>query len=112
MRTERSYGIIALKHSFEGWEVLLVQTHQGWWGIPKGHADPGEDAKQAALRELSEETGLTVKRFLSEQFFEERYRFSHAQQLINKTVTYYVAEVEGMVMASARRAYGLSVGTS
>jgi 8-oxo-dGTP pyrophosphatase MutT (NUDIX family) len=30
------------------------------WDIPKGMADPGEDWRSAAVRELAEETGLAV----------------------------------------------------
>jgi 8-oxo-dGTP pyrophosphatase MutT (NUDIX family) len=30
------------------------------WDIPKGLAEPGEDARAAALRELAEETGLAA----------------------------------------------------
>lgn len=31
----------------------------GYWGIPKGLIDPGEDPLQAAIREFKEETGIT-----------------------------------------------------
>ena len=30
---------------------------EGWWSIPKGEPDPGEDIFLAALREFEEETG-------------------------------------------------------
>jgi 8-oxo-dGTP diphosphatase len=42
--------------------ILLVQealgTHQGQWGLPKGHVEANESPEHAALRELKEETGL------------------------------------------------------
>jgi putative (di)nucleoside polyphosphate hydrolase len=30
----------------------------GWWQMPQGGIDPGEEPAQAALRELAEETGM------------------------------------------------------
>lgn len=46
-------------------EVLLIQRktepNAGWWGFPGGHVELGETAMQAAVRELSEETGVTAK---------------------------------------------------
>ncbi len=40
--------------------LLLRATKHGEWGFPKGHADPGEDLIQTALRECVEETGIAV----------------------------------------------------
>ncbi len=37
---------------------LLVFLRRGKWDLPKGKIDPGETPEQAALREVSEETGL------------------------------------------------------
>lgn len=42
----------------EGPRVLLILDGHRNWGFPKGHIDPGEDAPTAALREITEETGL------------------------------------------------------
>ena len=46
-------------------KILLVHPANGSWvkpimGIPKGQIEEGEDLMQAALRELSEETGITL----------------------------------------------------
>lgn len=48
-----------------GSKILLVHPANGSWvrpimGIPKGGIEPGEDLLEAALRELKEETGITV----------------------------------------------------
>lgn len=39
-------------------EILLIQDSKGRWTIPKGHIEPGENAKQTAIREIGEEAGL------------------------------------------------------
>ncbi|MGK5595137.1 MAG: bis(5'-nucleosyl)-tetraphosphatase [Parachlamydiaceae bacterium] len=101
MQKEISYGIIPLQKKGNQWEVLLVQPHQGWWGIPKGHADPGETDQEAAERELNEETGLRVKKYLRQEPILERYHFFLHKQLIDKTVMYFLAEVEGTVVLQA-----------
>jgi 8-oxo-dGTP pyrophosphatase MutT (NUDIX family) len=40
--------------------VLLVSTHRGVWGFPKGKRNKNEELIECAYRELYEETGLTV----------------------------------------------------
>lgn len=38
---------------------LLIRDSYANWGFPKGHLETGEQAEDAALREVREETGLT-----------------------------------------------------
>jgi 8-oxo-dGTP diphosphatase len=44
--------------------ILLVrrahEPHQGWWTLPAGYAEYGEDVAHTAAREALEETGLVV----------------------------------------------------
>ena len=44
-----------------GLKVLLVADEKGRWSIPGGHAKDTESHAEAAVREVSEETGLTVE---------------------------------------------------
>ncbi|HUB12230.1 MAG TPA: NUDIX domain-containing protein [Acetobacteraceae bacterium] len=45
----------------DGTSILLGHaTHSPRWDIPKGIAEPGEEFRTAAARELEEETGLIV----------------------------------------------------
>ncbi len=46
-------------------EILLIQDSKGRWTIPKGHIEKGETAKQTAVREIGEESGLFHIKLLS-----------------------------------------------
>ena len=37
---------------------FLLISRNGFWDLPKGHQDPGEDIRVTALREVQEETGI------------------------------------------------------
>ncbi len=37
---------------------FLLINRNGFWDLPKGHQDPGEDISVTALREVEEETGI------------------------------------------------------
>lgn len=98
MGSETSYGIVPLNKNGGKWLVLLIQhSSSRYWGFPKGHAENNESPQEAATRELKEETNLDVVRLLSEDFFEEHYRFTFKGHLVDKTVFYFVAEVRGQV---------------
>ena len=64
MKREFSAGGIIFNK--EG-QVLLIKNAamrdptKAYWGFPKGHIEPGESSKEAALREIGEETGLEVE---------------------------------------------------
>lgn len=77
--------------------VLLVRHREGHWSFPKGHPETGETPFETAARELCEETGLSVRTLLSAEPLTERYTFSINGVSIDKTVSYYLAEVEGDV---------------
>lgn len=55
-------------------QILVVNQHGNSWSLPKGHIDPGEDAKQAAEREIKEESGISQLSFVKELGSYERYR--------------------------------------
>ncbi len=63
------------------------------WTLPKGTPIPGESLEQTALREVCEETGLTV-RILS-PLDAIKYTFVQRGTRIHKTVHYFMMEPTG-----------------
>jgi 8-oxo-dGTP pyrophosphatase MutT (NUDIX family) len=62
MQMEKSCGALVLRREDGRWKVLLVQNKNGGhWAFPKGHVEEGETEKQTAIREVKEETGLTIE---------------------------------------------------
>lgn len=63
-----SAGVLLYRRGASGLEVLLVHPggpywaakDAGAWTIPKGRIDEGEEALDAARRELAEETGIVA----------------------------------------------------
>jgi len=92
----KSFGIIPLKKENDTWKVLIILHKRGnHWGFPKGHADPHEQPMESAARELKEETGLEIDRFLIEIPFVEQYQFRKKNELVSKTVLFFPALVSG-----------------
>ena len=59
VREPTSGGIVfRLSKDKKDIEILLIQDSKNRWTIPKGHIEPGENAKQTAIREIGEEAGL------------------------------------------------------
>jgi 8-oxo-dGTP pyrophosphatase MutT (NUDIX family) len=101
---EYSFGIIPMRRSAAGvWEILLIQHRYSLhWSFPKGHAELGEDPFQTACRELSEETGLSFVKLLNPYPLVEHYHFVSRGIPISKTVSYFLALVEGQITLQER----------
>jgi ADP-ribose pyrophosphatase YjhB (NUDIX family) len=54
-------GVAAIVRRDDGQILLERRSDCGWWGLPGGRVEPGESITEAALREVFEETGLTVR---------------------------------------------------
>lgn len=96
VQKETCCGVIPLQKKGQAWWVFLIQHRAGgYWSFPKGHVENGESYQETASRELHEETALKVKAWLEAPILQERYVFERGQDKIDKTVYYFLAEVEG-----------------
>ncbi len=61
MKKEISCGAVIARQTENGREILLIRhVNGGHWAFPKGHMEGNETESETALREIREETGLTV----------------------------------------------------
>lgn len=97
-KNDISYGVIPFYNDGEEWQVFLIyqygSTGDIFWTFPKGHPEPDEEPEAAAMRELTEETGLVLAALVDDITVSQSYSFQHDDLLINKHVTYYVGVVE------------------
>jgi len=70
---------------------LLIRDSYRNWGLPKGHLEAGEEAADAALREVGEETGLTDL-VLRAPIQEIDWFFRFRRRLIHKTCAFFLME--------------------
>ena len=62
IRRHLTASVFVFREDIDGGNELLLQYHKklGHWMIPGGHVEPDEDPAEAAIREVAEETGLSV----------------------------------------------------
>lgn len=81
---------------FKNGQVLVVQNSsikekkKSFWGFPKGHLEEGEGSKEAALREVKEETGIESK--IVSKIGQSKYVFTQGGERIFKVVTIFRME--------------------
>ncbi len=81
-RVETSAGGVVFRRTEVGFHVLLIRDPYANWGLPKGHLEAEETEQEAAIREVTEETGLTelevVERLPTiDWYFRDRGRLIH-----------------------------------
>ena len=90
MSSEHSAGGVVRR----GDDVLVIVPHRRAadgtrvLGLPKGHLDSGENAEQAAAREVREEGGVETE--LVEHLGEVEYTYRRGSRLIDKRVSWYL----------------------
>jgi 8-oxo-dGTP pyrophosphatase MutT (NUDIX family) len=75
-------------------EILLTQDAKNRWTIPKGHIEEGETARETAIREVREETGLQEMKAIV-WLGKINFRYRRQQSLILMTTQIYLIKAEG-----------------
>tara|TARA_B100000959_G_scaffold264819_1_gene305689 strand:+ start:14302 stop:14724 length:423 start_codon:yes stop_codon:yes gene_type:complete len=88
---ETSCGFILVNYD----SILLLQYPQGHWSFPKGHVEEGDlDYHSTALRELTEETGITSVKIYDEWIQKTEYSFMKKGKETSKQVFWFLAETD------------------
>ena len=82
MREEVSAGGVVLF----GNTILLLRKFNGDWVLPKGKVEEGENNQEAALREVSEETGVKA----------DILKYLDENRAVHKTVFWYLMQAKNM----------------
>ena len=92
-----SAGGLVVRITGEEPEIVLGRRNRARegvaWTLPKGTPSAGESVEETALREVEEETGLTVR--IVEPVGSIRYTFVQAGTRVDKTVHHFLMVATG-----------------
>lgn len=103
---EVSAGGVVFRRADDGPLFLLIRDSYDNWGFPKGHLEAGEAPETAALREVSEETGLGELALRAELRAIDWY-FRFRGRLIHKVCHFYLMET-AQAATCPQRAEGIT----
>ena len=91
---EHSAGIVIYRQMKHHREYLLLHYPGGHFEFAKGHMEGKESEREAALRELIEETGIDKIVWVEGYRHKIEYQFRHKGELIDKDVIFFLARTE------------------
>ncbi len=80
-----SCGAVVVRQTDKGWLTLMLRAYRNW-DFPKGIRESGETSLQAAIREISEETGISDLEFRWGEGYMDTGPYSRG-----KVARYYIA---------------------
>lgn len=93
VKEHHSAGVLVYRLDKEGErKYLLLHYPSGHWDYAKGHLEDGESAKEAAIRELVEETAIDDIEIQDGFMVPMYYEYQGHGLLHKKTVDYFLGE--------------------
>ena len=90
MRREFSAGGVVIRRLRGEWRLAAIRPagKANVWALPKGLVGPGESAADAAVREVTEETGVEGR--LIEKLGDVRYVYTWRGERVFKVVSFFL----------------------
>lgn len=88
---EHSAGVVLYRQMKNHREYLLLHYPSGHFDFAKGHLEDGETEREAAFRELEEETGIRRITWIEGFKYKVDYHFRRSGVLTPKDVVYFLA---------------------
>ena len=96
MRRDFSAGGVLVRRLDGEWVLAAIRPAgkpDGLWVLPKGQIDAGESSEEAALREVTEETGAHGQSL--GKLGDTRYWFNWENERVFKVVSFFLVRYEG-----------------
>ena len=78
-------GVMLVNEDGKAFVGRRIDNKEGdWWQMPQGGVDPGEDLRDAAMRELAEETGARAEHVTIIDRMADPVRYDLPDELIGK----------------------------
>ena len=91
---EKSAGVVLFRNK-KNKEYLVLKHHlnTNYWGLVKGHIEPGEKEEETILRETEEETQLKEIKIIPGFSEKTNYFYKRDGKISYKEVIWYLGEV-------------------
>jgi 8-oxo-dGTP pyrophosphatase MutT (NUDIX family) len=96
MAAEFSAGGVLVRRLEGRWHLAAIRPAgkpEGLWALPKGGLDPGEEAEEAAVREVAEETGARGESL--GKLGDVKYFYAREGRRIFKVVSFFLVGYTG-----------------
>ncbi len=94
VREPTAGGVVFRRNEAKEVEILLIQDAKDRWTIPKGHLEDGEGPKEAAIREIAEETGLKDMKIIC-WLGKINFRYRRLNSLVLMSTQIYLVQAQG-----------------